>query len=628
MESNATPAPSKPKLNHKPKQPENANPNFSTTKSSKSTLVKSDTKVRKTATKKPVPVASPSPKSKIRDRKFVVAKKSKNPKGEKLEDSKCKCEGAKKCVCVAYVSLRASQDEFTKTENVTEKDGLVTEIGDEKLGESEKVSERVKRRREKLLEVARGSIPDTGCGRVMHLVKAFENALTLPKEESESEEGGEKEKVMVGSWELPGLRPRAPVTEFSSPEILLTRESLGLDPRGSSSSGSISRRESGGGGRHSRRNSAESSATMGGSRGKRRTNKATPQQPFELKTEIETRRVRKEGTGLRASQDEFTKTENVTEKDGLVTEIGDEKLGESEKVSERVKRRREKLLEVARGSIPDTGCGRVMHLVKAFENALTLPKEESESEEGGEKEKVMVGSWELPGLRPRAPVTEFSSPEILLTRESLGLDPRGSSSSGSISRRESGGGGRHSRRNSAESSATMGGSRGKRRTNKATPQQPFELKTEQRGRSKQEEFVKKVQEMMAEQERQRIRVAQGLPWTTDEPECLAKPPVKDCTRPVDLVLHSDMRAMERAEFDHLVLEKLSAAEQYKLERERQQKLEEEEELRRLRKELVPKAQPMPYFDRPFVPKRSEKQPTMPKEPKFHNPQNKKMPAGQ
>lgn len=32
-------------------------------------------------------------------------------------------------------------------------------------------------------------------------------------------------------------------------------------------------------------------------------------------------------------------------------------------------------------------------------------------------------------------------------------------------------------------------------------------------------------------------------------------------------------------------------------------LEEEEEIRRLKKELVPKAQPMPYFDRPFVPKK-------------------------
>jgi hypothetical protein len=33
------------------------------------------------------------------------------------------------------------------------------------------------------------------------------------------------------------------------------------------------------------------------------------------------------------------------------------------------------------------------------------------------------------------------------------------------------------------------------------------------------------------------------------------------------------------------------------------KLAEEEEIKRLRKELVPKAQPMPYFDRPFIPRR-------------------------
>lgn len=45
------------------------------------------------------------------------------------------------------------------------------------------------------------------------------------------------------------------------------------------------------------------------------------------------------------------------------------------------------------------------------------------------------------------------------------------------------------------------------------------------------------------------------------------------------------------------------AEQLRLERERQQKLEEEEMIKQLRKELVPKAQPMPYFDRPFIPKR-------------------------
>ncbi|KAL5717873.1 Microtubule-destabilizing protein 60 [Ranunculus cassubicifolius] len=61
-----------------------------------------------------------------------------------------------------------------------------------------------------------------------------------------------------------------------------------------------------------------------------------------------------------------------------------------------------------------------------------------------------------------------------------------------------------------------------------------------------------------------------------------------------------------------------------MERERQQKLAEEEEIKRLRRELVPKAQPMPYFDRPFVPQRSSKNPTVPNEPRFHNPQHKKI----
>jgi hypothetical protein len=36
-------------------------------------------------------------------------------------------------------------------------------------------------------------------------------------------------------------------------------------------------------------------------------------------------------------------------------------------------------------------------------------------------------------------------------------------------------------------------------------------------------------------------------------QCLIKPPAKESTRPIDLKLHSDMRAVERAEFDHQVL---------------------------------------------------------------------------
>ncbi|XP_073148697.1 microtubule-destabilizing protein 60-like [Henckelia pumila] len=103
---------------------------------------------------------------------------------------------------------------------------------------------------------------------------------------------------------------------------------------------------------------------------------------------------------------------------------------------------------------------------------------------------------------------------------------------------------------------------------------------------------------------------------------LGKPLVKENTRPMNLVLH--IRAEERGEFEHQVAKKMSLIEEYKMERERQQKLAEEEEIRRLRKEIVQKAQPMPYFDGPFVPRRSTKQPTKPREPKFHAPQQNKI----
>ncbi|KAB2615815.1 caldesmon [Pyrus ussuriensis x Pyrus communis] len=71
--------------------------------------------------------------------------------------------------------------------------------------------------------------------------------------------------------------------------------------------------------------------------------------------------------------------------------------------------------------------------------------------------------------------------------------------------------------------------------------------------------------MITEEERQRIPIAQGLPWTTDEAECLLKPLVKEITIPKDLKLHSDMWAIEQAKFDH---QKMSLFEQYKMERER------------------------------------------------------------
>ncbi|PIN06628.1 hypothetical protein CDL12_20818 [Handroanthus impetiginosus] len=363
---------------------------------------------------------------------------------------------------------------------------------------------------------------------------------------------------------------------------------------------------------------------------------------------------------LRASQEEFFKNRGeiedevfdkltdldvVGEKEGAKPEIdkGFEGKMERRDVSSEdncenngdmgVKRSRDKMFEEARDT-PAPGSGKVMHLVKEFEK-LSMQKladsEEKAAEEVKDAKNGVKGA--LPGMEkpPKISETPFSSSsfcpsDFFLTSECLGLDSRRSysldSSQGSISATTSVGGCR-TRRSSTDSTGNLRRHL-KKKQPKSTSLKPFTLRTEERGKCKEEEFMKKLQQMLEEEEKMRIPIAQGLPWTTDEPECLAKPPVKEITKPIDLVLHSDVRAVERSEFDHQVAMKMNLIERYRMERERQQKLAEEEEIKRLRKELVPKAQPMPYFDRPFIPRRSVKHPTIPKEPKFHIPQHKKI----
>ncbi|CAH9084427.1 unnamed protein product [Cuscuta europaea] len=277
-----------------------------------------------------------------------------------------------------------------------------------------------------------------------------------------------------------------------------------------------------------------------------------------------------------------------------------------------VKRRRAKVLGDAMENGTQPAYGNVMHLVKAFEELFTIHKPdetEKKHENGGEEiEKGM----------------KLELSDCTISSESLGLLHSHRSLSLDSSQGRTLVGGINTRSNSAESSGVSARRFVKRRLPRATSQNPFNLRTEQRGKSKEKEFINKLKQMEEEDKKYRIPIAQGLPWTTDEPECLVKPPVKESTRTIDLVLHSDMRAADRAEFDHKVEEKLRIIEQQKMERDRLQKLAEEEEIRRLRKELVPKAQPLPYFDRPFIPVRSEKLPTLPREPKFHIPQTKKI----
>lgn len=203
----------------------------------------------------------------------------KNSKKEKSNTStaaaacKCTVSGKKsnKCLCVAYETLRASQEEFFKNrgqiddqcelldraENEVEEEELknskIENCAEGKLGQneieqsSETGSTNAKRTRERLLEEARKNEPEPGSGKVMHLVKAFEKLLSIPKtkESSDQVDDGEEELEEDSKkgmkWALPGLQqPRVFETQVSSSsfcpsDFFLTSENLGLDCRVSSS---------------------------------------------------------------------------------------------------------------------------------------------------------------------------------------------------------------------------------------------------------------------------------------------------------------------------------------------------------------------------------------------------------
>lgn len=157
---------------------------------------------------------------------------------------------------------------------------------------------------------------------------------------------------------------------------------------------------------------------------------------------------------------------------------------------------------------------------------------------------------------------------------------------------------------------------------KITHVQPFNLQTEQRGQLKRQEFMNKLENIFVREEKSHIPISRGLSWTANEPQILPKRPVRGrITKPLDIKLHTQTRAIERAKFNQLIAEKFYILEQQRIEEERMQKLLEMEEIKRMRKEMVPRAQIMPFFDHPFTPRRSTRPLTIPKEPKFHIPRH-------
>ncbi|XP_028556869.1 protein TPX2 isoform X2 [Dendrobium catenatum] len=146
-----------------------------------------------------------------------------------------------------------------------------------------------------------------------------------------------------------------------------------------------------------------------------------------------------------------------------------------------------------------------------------------------------------------------------------------------------------------------------RKSGKGGQLQPVKLHTEQRaGPAKEPGFVRKVQEYVAEDP------PKHLPLNNN----LSKLSVKEQTKTHNFKLHTEERAARRAGFNHLVASKISTMEILRRFEEKIQKVIEEEEIKIMRKDMVPKAQLMPIFDRPFLPQRSTRPLTVPKEPNF------------
>ncbi|KAK8959775.1 hypothetical protein KSP40_PGU007030 [Platanthera guangdongensis] len=145
---------------------------------------------------------------------------------------------------------------------------------------------------------------------------------------------------------------------------------------------------------------------------------------------------------------------------------------------------------------------------------------------------------------------------------------------------------------------------------------PFKVQTEQRRHAKEQKFMRKQQEYATKDAQYQIQIAQDPPPSMKKFQNPAKnSSVKSQKKPqVNFRLHTEERASRRAGFDHLVASKISSFEILRRFEEKIQKVIEEEEIKIMRKEMVPKAQLMPIFDRPFLPQRSTRALTVPKEP--------------
>ncbi|XXG41245.1 hypothetical protein AAC387_Pa01g1752 [Persea americana] len=201
-----------------------------------------------------------------------------------------------------------------------------------------------------------------------------------------------------------------------------------------------------------------------------------------------------------------------------------------------------------------------------------------------------------------------------------------------------------------------------------TTPNPFHLHTEERGQEKEKKFAEELMRKEWEEERARIPKAKPYPYTTDFPVIPPKPEPKEWTKPEAFQLESlvrheeemqrkmaekermereeaekrlfraqpilkddpiplpekmripltqvqefqlqvDSRAVDREEFDKKIKEKETMYKRLREEYESAKMEEEEKAVKQMRRTMVPHARPLPSFDNPFIPQKSNKETT-------------------
>ncbi|XP_051186714.1 uncharacterized protein [Lolium perenne] len=179
-----------------------------------------------------------------------------------------------------------------------------------------------------------------------------------------------------------------------------------------------------------------------------------------------------------------------------------------------------------------------------------------------------------------------------------------STSSGPKSPPRNGGSPPH-KKNITESSSTGSGPKSPPR-NRGSPPHKKNI-TEPRSKNEQQSFRKGGPDSATHDESRR-----HSPTSETSPKKSTKheQPLSYCR------LHTEERAIRRAGYNYQVASKINTMEIIRRFEDKLSQVMEEREIKMMRKEMVPKAQLMPAFDKPFHPQRSRRPLTVPKEPSF------------